>query len=227
MRRVVLLCRDGLQGPLGNPILHTPGFQVASFDDPEKVSILLKSEEADLLIWEQWGRVEDDIQSLWRIMRNLVNPLLRSLCIWKDPIPQGLPPFVHQSFRHPLDFDEFTHVLGLFVVDRPNRKDRRFHRRVMFRLHSYPPSGEGKGILCSSVDVSISGALLESNQPLQVGLSYDAELIGVSAGRVRSVRVLVLRETPNPGHSFQRQYACRFEGLKPEDKTQLRATLGL
>ncbi len=223
MKRVVVFGLTGMRGVLSHPILNRPEFHVAEFSDFRKALVLFESEPADLLIWEQVGSVESGLRFLRRVSQVMLNEQMKAVCLWKDMIPEYIPKFIHRSFPFPPDPEEYEHVLS-YYLDGPNREQRRYRKRYMFRMSPSLLHGE-RGTICSSVNLSEGGILIESSRPLQIGRTYKATLLGLSNPGPIDLNVRILRENTRTGYTYLHYYAGLFENLSPEDEEHLRMAL--
>ncbi len=85
---IVILCSaQGVDGPLGHPILKREDIELSVFDELPRAFIELKSKRVDLLILEEGGSVEETLALVRRVGDVTANVDIKIICLWKTRTP--------------------------------------------------------------------------------------------------------------------------------------------
>jgi len=219
MSRVVLFSPMGLEGPLGHPILEREEIETVCHEDIVRAFMDLRETAADLFVWEQNSTVEEAVLFLQNLLKSAANPEMKVVCVWKAEIPENLPDFISHSLKYPPLVEEYETALA-DCVEKPARQAQRYLVRLNLALQQ-----NSGGILCSTVDASAKGVLIESNKSLQVEGVYSLKFMGLADGGLPPLKARILREKPAKGNLRLKYYAASFEGLTSDLEERLEKAL--
>ncbi len=221
MTNVILCSSQGMEGPLGHPILRREDIELSVFSELPRALIELRSKRIDLLILEESGSQEETLALLRRVGDVTANPDVKIVCLWKGTSPVGVPESLATSLSYPPEADAYEKTLaGALAVE------TRKARRILLRMSLSMRTGE-QSFLCSTVDVSRSGLLIECNRPLQADGIYDVKFMGLPGRPLPQFRVRIVRENPPKAKLRLRYYACAFDGTSRDDIARLAEVLDL
>lgn len=219
---IVILCSaQGLDGPLGHPILRREDIELSVFEDLPRAFIELKSKRVDLLILEEGASAEATLAMVRRVGDVTVNPDIKIICLWKSPPPADLPDSLVRSLPCPPSDDAFEKAITESLA-----VEARKARRILLRMSLSMRAAE-QSFLCSTVDVSRTGFLVECNRSLQPKATYDVKFMGLPGRPLPQFRARIVREEPPKAKLRLHYYACAFDGVSPEDIERLAEVLGL
>lgn len=219
---IVIVCStQGVDGPLGHPILKREDIELSVFDELPRAFIELKSKRVDLLILEEGGSVEETVTLVRRVGDVTANANIRIICLWKHAPPSDLPESLARSLPFPPPADDFERAITEALA-----VDARKARRILLRMGLSMRTGE-QSFLCSTVDVSRTGFLVECNRTLQVNAIYDVRFMGLPGRPLPQFRARVVREKAPKAKLKLLYYACAFDEMPPEDMERLAEALDL
>jgi hypothetical protein len=219
---IVILCSaQGVDGPLGHPILKREGVELSVFNELPRAFLELKSKRVDLLILEEGGSVEETLALVRRVGDVTANVDIKIICLWKHAPPADLPESLALSLPFPPPADEFEKAITEALA-----VEARKARRVLLRM-SLSMRAADQSFLCATVDVSRTGFLVECNRTLQVNANYDVRFMGLPGRPLPQFQARVVREKPRKAKLTLRYYACAFNGMPPEDVERLAEALDL
>ncbi len=221
MSKVILCSSQGIEGPLGHPVLRREDIELSVFGELPRALIELRSKRIDLLILEESGSQEETLALLRRVGDVTANPDVKIICLWKGAPPSDVPESLATSLVYPPAADVYDRaVTGALAVE------ARKARRILLRMSLSMRTAE-QSFLCSTVDVSRSGLLVECNRPLQTNGQYDVKFMGLPGRPLPQFKVRVVRENPPRAKLRLRYYACTFDGVPQADIERLAEVLDL
>lgn len=218
MNRVLLLSLEGAEGPMGHPLLKRPDIQMKCFSNPEHALKAAQNMGRGLILCEQVGTPEALLDLLEKLEPLAKGGNLGVICAWKGYALPQLPAFVFDSFPFPPPEKEYGKAIAN-ALNIPIEQTRRY--LVRLNLHDQEPP---LTILCSTLDVTRTGLLIESNKRLSVGALYDIQFTGLPV-RLQTLVVRIIRQNPPRAGLSLNYYAAAFEGLKPSQREQMAIAL--
>lgn len=200
MAKVILCTGQEGPGPLERPILKREDVELERFEDGARAFIKLKASPFDLFIWEQTLEKTEALVFFNHIQKAFGETRLKVICAWKEPAPEDLPPIVAKSFTYPPDEAEYDKFLSEFL-----KTEVRKTRRVLIRVR-LAVQRTGQGLLCSTINVSKDGLLIESNKPLQVKHIYMVTFLGLKGVNLPPFKTRIVRKDAPPRGNFSLNY---------------------
>ena len=205
---------------MGHPLLKRPDIQMKSFTNPEHALKAAQNMGRGLILCEQVGPPEALMELLGKLEPLAKDGTLGVICAWKCLIPPKLPAFVFNSFPFPPPEKDYGKAIAN-ALNLPIEQTKRYLVRLSLHDQESPLM-----ILCSTLDVTRTGLLIESNKRLNVGALYDIQFTGLPM-RLQAVVVRITRQNPPRAGLSLNYYAAAFEGLKPSQREQMAAALKL
>ncbi len=218
----VIICSEEENGPLEHPLLRRENVELLRFKDTAKAFIKLMDSPFDIFIWEQTLETEEALVFLDHIQKAAKDTRLKVICCWKGPIPNKLPPVVCRSFSFPPDEKDYGEWLSN-CLNAPARKARRVLIRVRLLVEH-----TGAGTLCSTINVSREGLLIESNKSLRIGGIYIITFLGLGGKPLQPFKTRIIRrDAPPRGKLSLHYYAGTFEDVPENQRDALEEALKL
>ena len=145
--------------------------------------------------------------------QNFLNETLRAypqaafpVVVFRDPPPRPYPSLVRRAFLPGFDAVEFDDAVAQ-CLNLPTRRAARFPLRIGVAAESPKASW-----IASTVNVSASGMLVETNKPLAIGQTYQVRFMGGQSKDLPPIKAKVVREEgcPYKGTHIGR-YSLAFE----------------
>jgi len=222
MAKVLLCTTQEGQSPLEHTIFKREDIDLNRMDNEARAFIKLKAIPHDLFIWEQSLEKSDALVYLNHIQKACGDTDLKVICFWKETPPEDLPPIVLKSFTHPPDDKEYYKILSDCLKTRVRKS-----RRVLIRLR-LAIQQTGQGMLCSTVNVSREGILIESNKPLEIDSVYLVTFLGLKGRSLPPFKTKIIRKDTAPrGNLSLRYYAGLFFEVPKTQTEALAESLNL
>jgi hypothetical protein len=203
---------------MGHPLLKRPDIQMKWFANPEHALKAAQSMGRGLILCEQLGPPETLLGFLGKVEPLAKDGTIGVICAWKGPIPANLPPFVFDSLPFPPPEKEYGRAIAN-ALNLPDEEAKRF--LVRLSLHDQDPP---LTILASTLNITRTGLLIESNKRLTVGGRYDVLFTGLPS-RLAPLLVKIVRQNPPRAGLTLQYYTAEFVDLKPSQRDQMAQAL--
>jgi hypothetical protein len=187
---VGLIDAPQLASRLSRTVLKRPDVNVRYIPEPAVALQALLKGRVDLFLLQDFPPVNG---------KNFLNEALRAyphaafpVVVFYDPPPRPYPSLVRRAFLPGFDAVEFDDAVAQ-CLNVPTRRSARFPLRIGVAVESPDASW-----IASSVNVSASGMLVETNKPLAIGQAYQVRFIGGQSKKLPPIKAKVVREEACP-----------------------------